>query len=115
MTETRIDPALVDWTGLNGLPRFDLVKDEAFAANSDLALASHEAEIDAIANNPQAPTFENTVVALEIAGDELSRISALFWSRAGANTNDTIQALEREIAPKMSRHYSKIGTNAALF
>ena len=115
MTETRIDPALVEWTGPGGLPRFDLVKDDAFAAGFDAALADHEAEIDAIANNPDAPTFENTVVALEIAGDALSRVSALFWSRAGANTNDTIQALERDIAPKMSRHYSKIGTNAALF
>lgn len=115
MTETPIDPALVEWTGLNGLPRFDLVKDEAFAASFDAALAAHEAEIDAIAGNPDVPTFENTVVALEIAGDALSRVSALFWSRAGANTNDTIQALERDIAPKMSRHYSKIGTNAALF
>ncbi|WP_439618032.1 M3 family metallopeptidase [Shinella sp.] len=115
MTETRIDPALVEWTGLNGLPRFDLVKDEAFAASFDAALASHEAEIDAIAGNPEPATFENTIVALETAGDELSRVSALFWSRAGANTNDVIQALEREIAPKMSRHYSKIGTNAALF
>ena len=115
MTETRIDPALVDWNGLNGLPRFDLVRDEAFAASFDAALAEHEAEIDAIAGNPEAPTFENTIVALEIAGDTLSRVSALFWSRAGANTNDTIQALERDIAPKMSRHYSKIGTNAALF
>ncbi|WLR92268.1 M3 family metallopeptidase [Shinella zoogloeoides] len=115
MTETRIDPALIEWTGLNGLPRFDLVKDEAFAASFDAALAAHEAEIDAIANNPEPATFENTIVALEIAGDELSRVSALFWSRAGANTNDTIQALERDVAPKMSRHYSKIGTNAALF
>lgn len=115
MTETSIDPALVEWTGLNGLPRFDLVKDDAFAASFDAALAAHEAEIDAIANNPDVPTFENTVVALETAGDALSRVSALFWSRAGANTNDTIQALERAIAPKMSRHYSKIGTNAALF
>ncbi|WP_411036438.1 M3 family metallopeptidase [Shinella sp. BYT-45] len=115
MTETRIDPALVEWSGLNGLPRFDLVRDEAFAAGFDAALAAHEAEIDAIANNPEAPSFDNTIVALEIAGDALSRVSALFWSRAGANTNDTIQALEREIAPKMSRHYSKIGTNAALF
>lgn len=115
MTDTLIDPALVEWTGLNGLPRFDLVRDEAFAASFDAALAAHEAEIDAIAGNPDVPTFENTVVALEIAGDALSRVSALFWSRAGANTNDTIQALERDIAPKMSRHYSKIGTNAALF
>ncbi|MFC6446833.1 M3 family metallopeptidase [Shinella zoogloeoides] len=115
MTETRIDPALVEWTGPGGLPRFDLVKDDAFAAGFDAALADHEAEIDAIANNPEPATFENTVVALEVAGDALSRVSALFWSRAGANTNDTIQALERDIAPKMSRHYSKIGTNAALF
>ena len=115
MAETRIDPAFVEWTGLNGLPRFDLVRDEAFAAGFDTALADHEAEIDAIANNPEPATFENTVIALEIAGDALSRVSALFWSRAGANTNDTIQALERDIAPKMSRHYSKIGTNAALF
>ncbi|GMB83196.1 M3 family metallopeptidase [Shinella zoogloeoides] len=115
MTETRIDPALVEWSGPGGLPRFDLVRDEAFAESFDAALAAHEAEIDAIANDPEAPTFENTVVALEIAGDALSRVSALFGSRAGANTNDTIQALERDIAPKMSRHYSKIGTNAALF
>ncbi len=115
MTETRIDPALVEWTGLNGLPRFDLVKDGAFADGFAAALVAHEAEIDAIAGNPEPATFDNTVVALEIAGDELSRVSALFWSRAGANTNDTIQALERDIAPKMSRHYSKIGTNAALF
>ncbi|WP_432345933.1 M3 family metallopeptidase [Shinella yambaruensis] len=115
MTETRIDPALVEWTGLNGLPRFDLVKDDAFADGFAAALAAHEAEIDAIAGNPEPATFDNTIVALETAGDELSRVSALFWSRAGANTNDMIQALERDIAPKMARHYSKIGTNAALF
>ena len=115
MAETRIDPALTEWSGLNGLPRFDRVQDDAFAAGFDAALAAHEAEIDAIANNPEAPTFDNTIAALEIAGDELSRVSALFWSRAGANTNDTIQALERDVAPKMSRHYSKIGTNPKLF
>jgi peptidyl-dipeptidase Dcp len=106
---------LVNWTGHEGLPRFEAVKDTDFAPAFDAALASHEAEIDAIANNPEPPTFANTVVALEIAGDELSRVSALFWSKAGAHTNEVIQALEREIAPKMSRHYSKIGTNPALF
>ncbi|MDK1375978.1 MULTISPECIES: M3 family metallopeptidase [unclassified Sinorhizobium] len=110
-----LNPALVNWTGHKGLPRFDAVKDEDFAPAFDAALAAHEAEIDAIAHNPEPPTFENTVVALEIAGDELSRVSALFWNKAGAHTNDVIQALEREIAPKMSRHYSKIGMNPALF
>ncbi len=110
-----LNPALVHWTGHEGLPRFESVKDEDFAAAFDAAFAVHEAEIDGIANNPEPPTFDNTVVALEIAGGDLSRVSALFWNKAGAHTNDAIQALEREIAPKMSRHYSKIGTNAALF
>ncbi len=112
---SKISPALVDWSGINGLPRFDLVSDDSFGDAFDAALLLHEAEIEAIANNPAAASFNNTVVALETAGDELSRVSALFWSRAGANTNDVIQALEREIAPKMSRHYSKIGNNAELF
>ncbi len=115
MANASVNRALVEWSGHEGLPRFDLVKDEDFAPAFDVALASHEAEIDAIANNAEAPSFENTVVALEIAGDALSRVSSLFWGKAGAHTNEMIQALEREIAPKMSRHYSKIGTNAALF
>ncbi|MBB4230917.1 M3 family metallopeptidase [Rhizobium mongolense] len=109
------NPALVNWNGLHGLPRFEALNDGDFAAAFDAALASHEVEIDAIAGNAEVPTFDNTIVALEIAGDELSRVSALFWNRAGAHTNDTIQALERDISPKMSRHYSKIGMNAALF
>ncbi|NLR99173.1 M3 family metallopeptidase [Rhizobium sp. P38BS-XIX] len=114
-SQTSVNPALVEWTGHQGLPRFDAVKDGDFASAFDAALAAHEAEIDAIAGNSEKPTFTNTVTALEIAGDELSRVSALFWNKAGAHTNETIQGLEREIAPKMSRHYSKIGTNAALF
>ncbi|MDP9810581.1 peptidyl-dipeptidase Dcp [Rhizobium tibeticum] len=109
------NPALFEWDGLHGLPRFDALNDGDFASAFDTALAAHEKEIDEIAGNPEAPTFENTVVALEIAGDQLSRVSALFWNRAGAHTNDTIQTLERDISPKMSRHYSKIGMNAALF
>lgn len=108
-------PALTQWDGPHGLPRFDAVKDEDFAGAFDAALAAHEAEIDAIANDTAEPAFANTIIALEIAGDELSRVSALFWNRAGAHTNPDIQALEREIAPKMSRHYSKISMNKALF
>lgn len=115
MTAAHIDPAFVDWSGLNGLPRFEHVRDEAFAEAFEAALAAHEAEVDAIAYSAATPSFDNTVTALEAAGEALSRVSALFWSRAGANTNDTIQALECEIAPKMSRHYSRIGTNPALF
>lgn len=110
-----INPAIIHWNGKNGLPEFKKVADSDFPPTFDAAFKAHEAEIDEVAGNPEAPTFENTIVALEIAGDELSRVSSLFWNRAGANTNDTIQALEREISPKMSRHYSKIGMNEALF
>jgi peptidyl-dipeptidase Dcp len=110
-----LNPAITDWNGPDGLPRFEAVSDGDFAASFEAALAGHETEIDAIANNPQPATFENTIVALETAGDALSRVSSLFWNRAGAHTNDAIQALERDISPKMSRHYSKIGMNAALF
>jgi peptidyl-dipeptidase Dcp len=107
--------AIFNWDGPHGLPRFTAIDDKDFASAFETALARHNAEIDAIANNPEAPSFDNTVVALELAGDSLSRVSALFWNRAGAHTNETIQALEREISPKMSRHYSAIGMNAALF
>ena len=116
MSETKtVNPAIFDWNGLNGLPRFDLVADEDFAPAFEVALARHEAEIDAVANQTAAPDFANTIIALEVAGDDLSRVSSLFWNRSGAHSNDTIQALEREIAPKMSRHYSKIGMNETLF
>ncbi|MDI7862442.1 M3 family metallopeptidase [Rhizobiaceae bacterium n13] len=114
-SSAKINPALVEWNGHRGLPRFDQIDDGDFAPAFDIVLAEHEAEIDAIANNPDTPTFANTIVALETAGDGLSRVSAVFWNRAGAHTNDVIKTLEREIAPKMSRHYSKIGMNAELF
>jgi peptidyl-dipeptidase Dcp len=115
MTETQINPAIFTWDGPHGLPRFAAVHDEDFKAAFDHALAAHNAEIEEIANNPEAPTFANTITALEIAGDELSRVSSLFWNKAGSDTNDTIQHLEREISPVMSRHYSRIGQNEPLF
>lgn len=112
---TALYASLTHWDGKNSLPRFENVRDEDFAGAFDAALVAHDAEIDAIAQAGEEPSFANTITALEIAGDELSRVSALFWNKAGAHTNPAIQALEREIAPKMSRHYSRISMNEALF
>ncbi len=109
------NPTIFTWDGPHGLPQFENVMDTDFKSAFDHALQAHDAEIDEIANNPEPPTFANTVTALEIAGDALSRVSALFWNKAGADTNDTIQHLEREISPELSRHYSRIGQNEALF
>jgi len=110
-----LNPAIFTWDGEHGLPQFARLRDGDFKPAFDFALASHDLEIEAIANNPETPTFANTIIALEIAGDELSRVSALFWNKAGADTNDAIQHLEREISPLMSRHYSRIGQNEPLF
>lgn len=106
---------LSDWTGPDGLPDFAAVSDKDFAPAFDAALTAHAAEIELIASASEEPTLENTLAALELAGEPLSRISAIFWCLAGADTNDLIQAEERRIAPKMSRHFSAIYANDALF
>nr|WP_246329254.1 M3 family metallopeptidase [Chthonobacter rhizosphaerae] len=97
------------------MPMFSAVRDEDFAPAFAALLPAHEAEIDAIARNPEPPTFDNTVTALELAGEGLSRTSALFWTRTATDTNPVLQALERDLAPRLSRHWSKISMNAALF
>jgi len=115
---TAIDLAahpLTHWTGPLGLPDFTQLKDEDFGPVFEAALATHEAEIEAIANDAQEPTIENTLAALELSGKALDRVSAIFWLRAGAHTNDAIRALEREMAPKLARHYSAISMNERLF
>lgn len=110
-----INPAIVAWKGPMGLPEFAAIADADFEAAFAAALPAHLAEIDVIADNREAPTFENTIVALERAGDLLNRAASIFWNLSGANTNDTIQALERKLSPEMSRHSSAISMNAALF
>ncbi len=106
---------LTNWTGPHGLPDFSAFDDAAFAPVFEAALSAHEAEIARIAGNAEAPDIDNTLVALELAGDALSKVSAVFWCRAGAHTNETIQTLEREISPRMARHVSAIFMNGALF
>lgn len=94
------NPLLAPWTGP---PAFES------------ALASAQAEAAAIAANPESPSFENTIEALERSGRDLTRISAVFFNLACADTNDEFQAIEREIAPRLARHRSEIYLNDALF
>ena len=78
-----VNPAIATWTGPLGLPDFESIEDRDFEAAFAAALPAHLAEIEAIANNPEEPTFENTVVALETAGELLTRASRIFWNLAG--------------------------------
>ena len=110
-----VNPAIATWTGPLGLPDFARIDDSDFAAAFAVALPAHLAEVEAIADNDEAPTFDNTIVALERAGALLTRASDIFWNLTGANTNDTLQALERKLSPEFSRHHSAITMNGALF
>lgn len=115
---TAIDLAthpLTSWTGPLGLPDFVRVAVEAFGPVFDAALAAHRAEIDAIAVDDRAPTIDNTLKPLELSGKALSRVNALFWLFAGADSSPEIQALERELAPKLARHWAAIQLDARLF
>lgn len=106
---------LTHWTGPLDLPAFEVISDDDFGPVFDAALKAHEAEIAAIAGNSNPPSVENVLAALELAGEALGRVSAIFWCKAGADTNPQIQAMEREISPKMARHFSAIHMNAPLF
>ena len=78
-----VENPIFSWNGHHGLPEFGKMDDDAFAPAFEAALERHSREIDAIAADPRDPDFNNTIVALEIAGRDLSRASALFWNRAG--------------------------------
>jgi len=112
---TAIASPLTDWTGPHGLPDFTAIRDEDFEPVIRAAFDAHLAEIDAIAAEPADPTFENTIHALEKAGKALSRVSAIFFNRAGSHTNDTIRATERTVSPLYARHRTAIAMNKPLF
>lgn len=106
---------LTAWNGPLGLPDFTRIEDKDFEPVFRAALDAHEREIEQIASNSAAPTIENTLAALELSGEALSRVSAIFWCLAGAHTNPEIQRLEREISPLVARHFTRMYMNDALF
>ncbi len=96
-------------------PQFDKIKNEHYAPAFEQGMAEHLKEVEAIANNPAKPTFENTIVALEKAGPLLDRVSTVFFSLSGANTNPEMQKLQRALAPKLAAHRDAITLNPELF
>jgi peptidyl-dipeptidase Dcp len=109
------NPLLAAWTGPFEAPPFDRLKPSDFGEAFETALARAQAEAAAIANSPEPPAFENTIAALERSGSDLDRVAGVFFNLAAADTNDELQAMEREIGPKLARHHSEIYLNDALF
>ncbi len=96
-------------------PEFDKIKDEHFKPAFDYGLKQNLAEIEKLANNPEAPTFENTILPLEKSGEVLKRAQIVFYNVTGSNTNPTLQKIEEEYAPIFAAHSDKIYLNSKLF
>jgi peptidyl-dipeptidase Dcp len=110
------NPLLTSWTGpYGGIPPFDRVRVEDFKPALEAAMAENLAEVERIANDPAAPTFENTLAALERAGAAYERVSTIYgiWS-ANLNTPE-FQRVESEMAPRLAAFNDRITQNEALF
>ncbi|GGY32734.1 dipeptidyl carboxypeptidase II [Rhodanobacter panaciterrae] len=96
-------------------PPFDKIKDADYQPAIDEGMKQQLAEIEKIANNPEAPTFENTFVAMEKSGVMLKRVLAVFGAVTGANTDDALQKVQEDEAPKLAAHQDAIYLDSKLF
>lgn len=109
------NPLLADWTTPFQMPPFDQVEDAHFEPAFDEALALARAEIDAIADQTEAPTFENTIDALEKEGKKLDQVLTVFYTVAGVDSNETREGLMRTFSPQLAAFSTDITLNGALF
>ena len=109
------NPLLTDYNTPFDAPPFDRIDDEHFLPAIEEGIRQHQAEIDAIVNNPEPPTFENTIVAYDQAGSLLSRVSLVFGNLRSAETNPRLQEIARESTPLLSAHSTSIRMNQDLF
>lgn len=109
------NPLLAEWDTPFQIAPFDTISDDDFTPALDQALAAHNAEIDAIAGNADAPTFDNVIGALEAAGRDLDKVLGVFFTVAGADSNPAREALQREFSPRLAAHFSEISANTTLF
>jgi len=113
--KTASNPLLSEFNTPFNVPPFELIKNEHFKPAFDTAFKKNDAEIAAIVNNTEAPTFKNTIEALEYSGHLLNNVSIIFFNLLSANTSDTLQAIAQEESPKLSEHSDNIMLNKKLF
>jgi peptidyl-dipeptidase Dcp len=109
------NPLLTEWNTPHQTPPFQEIKHEHFIPAIDATLKEAKEEVDVIINNPEEATFQNTVVALEVAGEKLERVTSVLFNLNSAETDDEIQAITREVSPKLSAFSNYISLNEKLF
>ncbi len=114
-SEPEPNPLLTESPYPHDFPPFDQIRDEHFRPAIEQGMSEHLAEIEAIATNSEPASFENTIIALERAGQTLQYVMRVFGNLSGANTNDNLQAIQREMSPKLAAHQDSISLNPELF
>ena len=114
MTETQ-NPFLTAYHTPHETVPFHLIRLEHYEPAILKGMEEHAKEVEAIVSNPEEPTFENTIVALDQCGQLLQKVMYAFGGQSSVNTNDEIQELERELYPMLSKHSDDIRLNPALF
>ena len=113
--DPNINPFFQEWNTPYEVPPFLDIKDEHYMPAYEHGMKENLEEIDVIVNNPEAPTFANTIEELERTGKLLSKVGRVFSNLASSNTNPKLQELQRELSPMLSAHYDKISLNEGLF
>jgi len=109
------NPLLAEWNTPYQTPPFPEIKHEHFIPAIDAALKEAKDEVDVVIDSTDKPTFQNTIVALEVAGENLERIANVLYNLNSAETDDTIQAIAREVSPKLSEFSNYVSLNERLF
>ena len=109
------NPFLTESKAPFGAPEFDKIKTEHYLPAFEAAIAEAKAEIDAITSNPDEPTFENTIEAMEYSGQTLNKVAGIFYNVNEAHTSDEMQAIAEAIAPMMTEYSMYVSLNAPLF
>ncbi len=115
MIEATANPLLRAWQTPYGLPPFEHIRPDHFVPAFEDAMRAHRAYVDAIAENSEPPTFENTLAAFDGCRRELGRIERLFFNLTASETSPALQAIEREMSPRLAAHHSAIYLDARLF
>ena len=112
---TMKNPLLTESSAPFGAPEFDKIRNEHYLPAFQAAIAEAKAEIDAIVANPDEPTFENTIEAMEYSGGALNKVANIFYNLMEANTNDELQQIAEEISPMMTEFSMYVSLNPVLF
>ena len=111
----KVNPFFSEWNTPFGVPPFELIMNEHYVPAIDSGIALARAEVAAITASTEAPTFANTIAAYDRMGTLLNKVAYVFYSQTGANTNESLEKIDMEIAPKMSAFSDDILLNAPLF